>query len=377
MHLGDQVGRPDHQLGRRAAPERALAADQRLVDADDVQARLGELARGVLTARPDAEHHHVTVSCRLRRAHGATQSPGTRWAGEPPVPTRRARRRPGRRRRRCWPAATPTTSPRATPHQLPALRIAHGERAALPTSTRRTGTRCRRSSCSTRRWRSSRRSSCRRTPRLLDAAISRLPRRSRRRHGGARCSPASTARRRCAAPPRPTTAAPRSSTRSPTAPPWGSGSCTAASTSAPATRCSRRLTTSTRPRTACACSASAPARASSGSGCTTTRRRPPWTRWSSALARGITPRTKVVALTWVHSSTGVRVPVAEICAALEGLSKVPSQPVRRLRRRRARVQRRRRGPARPRLRLPLARAPTSGCSGRAAPASCGAAASDR
>ena len=38
---------------------------------------------------------------------------------------------------------------------------------------------------------------------------------------------------------------------------------------------------------------------------------------------GITPRTKVVALTWVHSSTGVRVPVAEICAALEGLSRVP------------------------------------------------------
>ena len=41
------------------------------------------------------------------------------------------------------------------------------------------------------------------------------------------------------------------------------------------------------------------------------------------VAAGITPRTKVVALTWVHSSTGVRVPVAEICAALEGLSKVP------------------------------------------------------
>ena len=70
------------------------------------------------------------------------------------------------------------------------------------------------------------------------------------------------------------------------------------------------------------------------------------------VAGGITPRTKVVALTWVHSSTGVRVPVAEICAALDGLSKVPREPVRRLRRRGARVQRRRRGPARPRLRLP-------------------------
>jgi selenocysteine lyase/cysteine desulfurase len=29
------------------------------------------------------------------------------------------------------------------------------------------------------------------------------------------------------------------------------------------------------------------------------------------------------ALTWVHSSTGVRVPVAEICAALEAMSRVP------------------------------------------------------
>ena len=41
------------------------------------------------------------------------------------------------------------------------------------------------------------------------------------------------------------------------------------------------------------------------------------------VAAAITPRTKVVALTWVHSSTGVRVPVAEVCAALAALSKVP------------------------------------------------------
>ena len=41
------------------------------------------------------------------------------------------------------------------------------------------------------------------------------------------------------------------------------------------------------------------------------------------LAAGVTPRTKVVAITWVHSSTGVRVPVAEICAALEAMSRVP------------------------------------------------------
>lgn len=41
------------------------------------------------------------------------------------------------------------------------------------------------------------------------------------------------------------------------------------------------------------------------------------------LAAGITDRTKVVALTWVHSSTGVRVPVQEICTALDSLSRVP------------------------------------------------------
>ena len=41
------------------------------------------------------------------------------------------------------------------------------------------------------------------------------------------------------------------------------------------------------------------------------------------LVAGVTPRTKVVAITWVHSGTGVRVPVAEACAALAGLSRVP------------------------------------------------------
>jgi selenocysteine lyase/cysteine desulfurase len=41
------------------------------------------------------------------------------------------------------------------------------------------------------------------------------------------------------------------------------------------------------------------------------------------LVGGVTARTKVVALTWVHSSTGVRVPVTEICGALEQLSRVP------------------------------------------------------
>lgn len=38
----------------------------------------------------------------------------------------------------------------------------------------------------------------------------------------------------------------------------------------------------------------------------------------SRLVAAVTPRTRVVALTWVHSSTGVRVPVREICDALAG-----------------------------------------------------------
>ena len=35
-----------------------------------------------------------------------------------------------------------------------------------------------------------------------------------------------------------------------------------------------------------------------------------------AVSRGMTPRTRVVALTWVHSGTGVRIPVAPIAAAV-------------------------------------------------------------
>lgn len=36
----------------------------------------------------------------------------------------------------------------------------------------------------------------------------------------------------------------------------------------------------------------------------------------SRLVAGVTPQTRVVAVTWVHSSTGVRLPIAEIAAAL-------------------------------------------------------------
>ena len=49
--LGERVGRADHHLGRDAAVERALAAHEVTLDADDVEPRLGELLRGVLATR--------------------------------------------------------------------------------------------------------------------------------------------------------------------------------------------------------------------------------------------------------------------------------------------------------------------------------------
>ncbi len=48
----------------------------------------------------------------------------------------------------------------------------------------------------------------------------------------------------------------------------------------------------------------------------------PWTasvdEMVARLVAGLTPRTKVVAVTWVHSSTGVRLPIREISDALDG-----------------------------------------------------------
>lgn len=40
------------------------------------------------------------------------------------------------------------------------------------------------------------------------------------------------------------------------------------------------------------------------------------------LLRGMTPATKVVALTWVHSSTGVKLPIWQICRQLKGAALV-------------------------------------------------------
>ncbi|MGI8645146.1 MAG: aminotransferase class V-fold PLP-dependent enzyme [Nocardioides sp.] len=44
------------------------------------------------------------------------------------------------------------------------------------------------------------------------------------------------------------------------------------------------------------------------------------------LVRAITPRTRVVAITWVHSSTGVRMPVTEIGAAIADLNRRRERP---------------------------------------------------
>ncbi len=63
----------------------------------------------------------------------------------------------------------------------------------------------------------------------------------------------------------------------------------------------------------------------------------------SRIRRAVTGRTRVVALTWVHSSTGVRLPVRSIAAGAPGAG----APVRR---RRPRLRRSRRERARPRLR---------------------------
>ena len=48
---------------------------------------------------------------------------------------------------------------------------------------------------------------------------------------------------------------------------------------------------------------------------------------TSRLVGAVGPRTRVVAITWVHSSTGVRVPVQEIGAALADLNRDRDQPV--------------------------------------------------
>jgi selenocysteine lyase/cysteine desulfurase len=47
----------------------------------------------------------------------------------------------------------------------------------------------------------------------------------------------------------------------------------------------------------------------------------------SRLVAGIGPRTRVVGVTWVHSSTGVRLPIQEMSAAIKDATKDADQPV--------------------------------------------------
>jgi selenocysteine lyase/cysteine desulfurase len=44
-------------------------------------------------------------------------------------------------------------------------------------------------------------------------------------------------------------------------------------------------------------------------------------RLVAAVRRGLGPRTRVLALTWVHSGTGVKLPLAEICAAVADVNR--------------------------------------------------------
>ena len=65
---GDHVGRRDHHLRGHAAVVRALAADEAVLDADDVQAGAGQLDGDVLTPGPEAQDDDVDLD--VGRLHG-------------------------------------------------------------------------------------------------------------------------------------------------------------------------------------------------------------------------------------------------------------------------------------------------------------------
>ena len=70
------VRRVDQQLRRRAAPERALAADQLALDPDHAQPGLGELAGGVLATGAEPEHDDVDVGHGARSLARQVPRPG-------------------------------------------------------------------------------------------------------------------------------------------------------------------------------------------------------------------------------------------------------------------------------------------------------------
>jgi hypothetical protein len=59
-NLGDEIGGADHHLRGHTAVERALPADQVSLDADDIQAGLGELLGRELAAGSEPQDDDVT-----------------------------------------------------------------------------------------------------------------------------------------------------------------------------------------------------------------------------------------------------------------------------------------------------------------------------
>ncbi len=77
-------------LRGQAGPERALATDEALLDADDVDTGASQPQRGVLTAGAHPEDDDVAGQLRGRTCDGSAR------AAKPPVRTRRARGEPSR-----------------------------------------------------------------------------------------------------------------------------------------------------------------------------------------------------------------------------------------------------------------------------------------
>ena len=67
---GDHVGRRDHHLRGHAAVVRALAADEAVLDADDVQTGAGQLDGDVLTPGTEAQDDDVDLDVGRRRDVG-------------------------------------------------------------------------------------------------------------------------------------------------------------------------------------------------------------------------------------------------------------------------------------------------------------------
>jgi hypothetical protein len=104
--LGQRLVGPQQPLGRHAGPERALAADEPVLDDRHAQATVGEPPCSHLARRPGTDHHHVErphrPSCRstMRGEHrplGTTRLRRGRIAGAVASRgSRRPRKTPGK-----------------------------------------------------------------------------------------------------------------------------------------------------------------------------------------------------------------------------------------------------------------------------------------